>query len=227
MKFVITGDMHGEYSRFDYLMREGEETLSADDILIACGDFGFVFLDNEREHKIFDMIAEKPYTICFCDGNHENFAVLNAYPIEQWNGGKIHRIRQNIIHLMRGQVYTINGKKFFTFGGAYSIDRYMRKLNYSYWNEEIPNGDEYKEATENLKKVDNKVDYIITHTAPREIIRRMGHEPDMHDMELTGFLEWIEYEVDFKRWFFGHWHIDKEVADKFRAIYYDYLELEE
>ena len=71
---------------------------------------------------------------------------------------------------MRGQVYTINGKKIFTFGGAYSIDRYMRKLNYSYWSKEIPNNDEYKEATENLKKVDNKVDYIITHTAPREVI---------------------------------------------------------
>lgn len=221
MKIVITGDMHGEYSRFDYLMREG------DDILIVCGDFGFVFLDNEREQKILDMIAEKPYTVCFCDGNHENFAALNALPIEEWNGGKIHMIRQNIIHLMRGQVYTINGKRFFTFGGAYSIDRYMRKLNYSYWNEEIPNDAEYKEATENLKKVDNKIDFIITHTAPREIIRRMGHEPDMHDMELTGFLEWIEYEVDFKRWFFGHWHIDKEVTDQFRAVYFDHITLGE
>lgn len=225
MKIVITGDMHGEFSRFDYLMRQGEETLSADDILIVCGDFGFVFLDNEREHKILDMIAEKPYKVCFCDGNHENFAVLNALPVEEWNGGKIHRIRQNIIHLMRGQVYTINGKRFFAFGGAYSIDRYMRKLNHTFWNEEIPNGDEYKEATENLKKVDNKVDYIITHTAPREIIRRMGHEPDMHDMELTGFLEWVMCEIDFKQWFFGHWHTDEKVSDKFRAIYFDYITL--
>ena len=43
MKIVITGDLHGEFSRFDYLMRERSETLSADDILIVCGDFGFVF----------------------------------------------------------------------------------------------------------------------------------------------------------------------------------------
>lgn len=218
--------MHGEYSRFDYLMREGEETLAADDILIVCGDFGFVFLNNEREKKILDMIAEKPYTVCFCDGNHENFAVLNTLPVEEWNGGKIHRIRQNIIHLMRGQVYTINGKRFFTFGGAYSIDRYMRKLNYTYWDEEIPNGDEYKEAIENLKKVDNKVDYIITHTAPREIIRRMGHEPDMHDMELTGFLEFVMYETSFGRWFFGHWHTDQEIGGKFRTIYFDQVSIE-
>lgn len=227
MKIIVTGDLHGEYSRFDLLMREGAETLSADDILIVCGDFGFVFLNNEREKRILDMIAQRPYTIAFCDGNHEDFAALNALPVEFWNGGKIHKIRKNIIHLMRGQVYTIGGKRFFTFGGAYSIDRYMRQLNYSYWNEELPNNSEYQEAADNLKKVGYHVDYIISHTAPREIIRRMGHEPDPHDMELTGFLEWVMYETSFGRWFFGHWHTDKEIDDKFRAIYFDYVTIGE
>jgi hypothetical protein len=47
---------------------------------------------------------------------------LNAYPVEEWHGGKVHKIRPSVIHLMRGQVYELQGKKFFTFGGAQSHD---------------------------------------------------------------------------------------------------------
>ncbi len=85
--------------------------------------------------------------------------------------------------------------------------------------------DEYRAATQNLKEAGNSVDLILTHTAPREIIRRMGRFPDDHDGELTGFLEWIMYEVKFKKWFFGHWHLDKKVDDRFRAVYFDVISL--
>lgn len=112
-------------------------------------------------------------------------------------------------------------------GGAYSIDRYMRKLNVSYWEEEKPNDAEYKEAGENLAKHGKSVDIIITHTAPREIIKRMGYSPDVHDMELTGYLEWVMYEVKFSRWFFGHWHEDREIDDRFRAVYMDVVSLDD
>ena len=183
----------------------------------------FFFNDNE-EKEYLDALAKKPYNILWVDGNHENFDVINEYPAEMWNGGKIHRIRENIIHLMRGQVFTIENKKFFTMGGAYSIDRYMRKKGISWWPQELPSDEEYKEATENLLKNDD-IDYIISHTAPREIIRRMGYYPDPHDMELTGFLEWIMYECDFKHWYFGHWHEDKKVTDKFTTLYFDVVKI--
>ena len=39
-------------------------------------------------------------------------------PVEIWNGGKIHRIKDSVIHLMWGQIYTIDGYKFFEMGGA-------------------------------------------------------------------------------------------------------------
>ena len=69
------------------------------------------------------------------------------------------------------------------------------------------------------------VDYIITHTLPREMILRLGKYPDAHDMELTGFLEWIMYEVDFKHWYCGHWHDDKELNDQFTILWFDVKEL--
>ena len=218
----ITGDTHGEQGRFNELAAEhGETTWTDKDYLIVCGDFGYLFLNNSLENIFLNHLEEKPYTICFCDGNHENFDALNEFPVEIWNGGKVHRIRKNVIHLMRGQVYEIDGKKILTFGGAYSRDRYNRKEGYSFWREEIPNDSEYKEATENIKANNYEVDYIITHTAPTEIIRRMGKFPDPHDMELTGFLEWIMYNVKFKKWFFGHWHDEREINEKFRAMLFD------
>lgn len=217
----ITGDTHGEQARFSPAAMPGEDRWGKDDTLIVCGDFGFLFANDERENAFLDKLSEKPYTICFCDGNHENFPAIYAYPQEEWNGGKVHHIRENIFHLMRGQVFEMDEKRIFTMGGAYSIDKYMRKDGLSWWREELPTNEEYREATQNLRETGNDVDYIITHTAPREMIRRMGKYPDMHDAELTGFLEWIMYEVKFKKWFFGHWHTDEEFDERFRALWFD------
>ena len=217
----ITGDTHGDHLRFIENNMPGEDQWTKEDYLIVCGDFGYVFSDSKRENDFLDLLASKPYTICFCDGNHENFPRIYRYPEQTWNGGRVHRIRQNIVHLMRGQVFEICGKKILAMGGAYSIDKYMRINGLSWWKEELPNNVEYREATNSIKECDYKVDYIVTHTAPREIIRRMGKHPDEHDMELTGFLEWIMYEVKFKKWFFGHWHTDREIGDQFRAVWMD------
>lgn len=59
----------------------------------------------------------------FIDGNHENFDKLYSYPVETWYGGKVHKI---VIHLMRGEVYSIEGSSIFVMDGGYSIDKYRR-----------------------------------------------------------------------------------------------------
>ncbi len=218
----ITGDLHGDINRFSDEFLPNQSEWTEQDYLIVCGDFGFIFFDNEREKEKLDLLEKKPFNILFVDGNHENFNALYKYPVEDFCGGKTHKIRKNIRHLMRGQCFTIEGKTFFTMGGAYSIDRAMRQKNVSYWDAEMPNNEEYKEASDTIFKNNNKFDFIITHTAPRMIIRFLGYYPDFHDMELTGYLEWVEYSCEFKKWFFGHFHEDESLLDeKFRAMYYD------
>ena len=108
-------------------------------------------------------------------------------------------------------------------GGAYSIDKHLRKEGYSWWSDEKPNDAEYKEAINNLRANNMEVDYVITHTAPAEIIRRMGYIPDPHDAELTGFLEWIMYEVKYKEWFFGHWHEDRDYDRNLHGLWLDVM----
>ncbi len=229
----ITGDTHGEQARFRELYEQGEKDWDENDILIVTGDFGYIFSDDAEERLFLKELEKKPYTICFCDGNHENFPAIAQYPCEEWNGGKVHRICKNILHLMRGQVYTIEGKTFFTMGGAYSIDRYMRREGYSFWCEELPSEEEYSEAIRNLKAHAYRVDYIITHTASTKTIidmlsqlKKLTHEKYMEitharDLRLTDFFEWIRDSVSYTKWFFGHWHEDTEVDERHRAIYFD------
>ena len=223
----ITGDTHGEQGRFFQLSEAGEATWTEEDILIVCGDFGFIYADSAEERIFLNELEKKPYTICFCDGNHENFPAIYSYPCEQWNGGKIHRIRKNVLHLMRGQIFTIDGQRFFTMGGAYSRDKEMRIEGRSWWREELPNGEEYREAIANLEKCGKSVDYVITHTAPKELILRMGRYPDPHDAQLTGFFDWILYEIEYKQWFFGHWHTDAQQDQNHRALWFDVVRLGE
>ncbi|MBE6664909.1 MAG: metallophosphoesterase [Ruminococcaceae bacterium] len=217
---LVTGDTHGEQNRFNEILSQAKRN----DIILICGDCGLLFHDLITEHIFLNKLEKEPYSICFCDGNHENFSAIYRYPCEEWNGGKVHRIRNNIFHLMRGQVFTIEGKKIFTMGGAYSVDKYMRTENVSWWKEELPTNEEYAEAVKNLKANDFSVDYIISHTAPREIIRRMGANPDFaKDSELTGFLEWVMYETKYRKWFFGHWHKDEQIDEKHRAVWFDLI----
>lgn len=188
----ITGDTHGEQNRILYI--EKKTGIKKGDHLIVCGDFGYIFFNNLTENNFLNDLEKRPYTIAFCDGNHENFDAINSYPTETWNGGKVHRIRKNVVHLMRGQVFEIDGKKFFTMGGAYSIDKYRREENISWWKDELPSDEEYKEASISLEK-NGKFTYI-----PREF--KECFEYDVLVFDLSGealFLKEADFEELIKR----------------------------
>ena len=178
MMIYVTGDTHGELSRFSESCMPGESKWTKDDKLIICGDFGFVWHNrtNIAGYKInqdaLDSLEKRPYEILFVDGNHENFDELYKYPVTEKYGNEVHKIRKNIYHLQRGRIYTIEGKTFFTFGGAYSIDKPMRRVGFSWWEQELPTNAEYHLASNSLKSANFAVDYIISHTAPRTIIPR-------------------------------------------------------
>ena len=74
---------------------------------------------------------------------------------------------------MRGQVFTINSKKFFTFGGASSIDIARRTENIDWWRDELPNYREMNEGLENLEKHNFEIDYILTHTCSAHSIENL------------------------------------------------------
>ena len=215
MSIFVTGDTHGVQNR----ILEIESKIPEGSTIIVCGDWGHLFFNDKSENEFLDDLERRQFIYCFVDGNHENFPAIYSHPVENWNGGLIHRIRSNIVHLMRGEIFEIENKKILVFGGAYSVDRAMRVPGLSWWPQELPNDDEYKNAQENLAKADYKVDYILTHTAPLNTICIMGYEPSIRELELNNFFQWISERVECKRWYFGHWHQDRTVLPKHTAVF--------
>ena len=117
-----TGDTHGNFLRFRPENFPEQENMTKNDYVIICGDFGGVWDGSKKERQTLDWLESLPFTVLFVSGNHENFDLLKKLPVEEWHGGKVQFIRPHVIHLLRGQVFEIEGYTFFTMGGASSHD---------------------------------------------------------------------------------------------------------
>ena len=134
-RIFITGDKHRTFVPLFWLAEK--ETLHPSDVMIIAGDAGYVW-DKDYIYDMESLQQVFPGTIAFVDGNHENHAMLNEFPVEKWNGGNVHRVGERVFHLMRGEIYDIYEKKFFVFGGARSVDKDRRTEGVSWWKEEEP-----------------------------------------------------------------------------------------
>ncbi len=222
MSFIISGDTHGtiDLRKIVLFFNEHENEYTSDDYLIICGDVGACGFSASDEAEACRVLRELPVTTLFVDGNHENFEQLNSYGVDIWNGGKVHFVESKIIHLMRGQVFDIDGTRFFAFGGAHSIDKNLRAEGITWFPEEIPTREEYEEGWNNLERVDFQVDYILSHTGPREVVAAMGYgELSDDEVELRQYLQRVADNTEFTAWYFGHFHEDTEVEDTFFCLY--------
>lgn len=248
MSIFITGDVHGDFRRFKKEIFYQQAELSKEDYVIITGDFGGVWDGSPNEQHRLNWLEARPFTTLFVSGNHENFDMLAQLPVEDWHGGKIQRVRPSVIHLMRGQIYNIEGKKFFTMGGASSHDisggilepddpkfRQKRKrleisgalyrVNHrSWWAAELPSDAEYQTARANLEANGWQVDYIITHCCPTSVQVELSGEAFKPD-HLTDFLDEIARKCQFKYWFHGHYHDNGVIQGKFVLLYEQIVEL--
>ena len=220
----VTGDTHVNLdiqklnSRF---FKEGKN-LTKDDYVIICGDVGLTWDRSSEVQYWKKWLNDKPWTTLFCDGNHENFDELYTFPLEKWNGGNIRKISDSIFYLNRGDIFTLQGKKFFVMGGATSIDKKWRIEGKSWWKEEMPNYQEMEYAIDNLEKNNWKVDYVITHSAPSNVLYQLN--PSFQRDNLTDFLYEIYKKLEYDNWYFGHYHVD-QTFDKHRCLYLDTVKI--
>ena len=240
----ITGDTHGNWiRRLNSNAFPEQKDMTKDDYVIICGDFG-LWHDTKDERYRLDWLEKKPFTTLFVDGNHSNFDRLNAYSVEEWNGGKVHKIRPSVIHLMRGEVFNLHNKTFFAFGGASSHDisdgildskdkhwskkaealekqgKYMYRIKgLSWWEEELPSDKEMNNGLMNLEKNNWNVDYIITHSPSASILALLGAQRLYEQDKLTQYLQNIRVHTEYKRHFRGHMHINKAMNEKDILLY--------
>ena len=214
----ITGDIHGDRKRLSWLKLRN---LKEGDTLIICGDFGFLWDNSTAEQNYLMALGKRKYNICFIDGTHENFEILNGYPVTAWKGGKVHRISDNIFHLMRGQIFTIDGLRIFTMGGGESPDLDYRIEEKTWLKEETPSKAELLEAANNLENVNCKIDVILTHE-PSGIIKdflKLGNNEPIHVTTLNAYFDELSKCSTFDRWFFGSLHLDKYISNSYIGVH--------
>ena len=233
-RVFITGDTHCpiDIHKLNSKNFPIGNTLTKSDILIICGDGGFVWSGDKRDKWWINWISDKPWTTVYVDGNHENHPLLSLYPVVDFYGAKAHEISDSLFHIKRGEIMTINDEKYFCFGGAFSHDVEFRTENVDWWQDELPNKEEIKNAVDNLTKYNNKVNYIITHDIPLSLNKLFGYDrqPDMkrydqsYRVDICKFLQKIYDSIKFDNWFAGHYHINSKL-DRINILYDDIIEL--
>jgi predicted phosphodiesterase len=228
MSIYVTGDIHGYPIRFEQSKLEAMGLkLTENDKVIICGDFGLPWYRDAEEECCLDWLEAKPFEILFVDGNHENFDLLNALPVEERYGGKVRKLRNNVFHLMRGEVYEIEGKTFFTFGGATSVDKHMREEQVDWWQEEVFCEAERLNAIRHLERTGNEVDCVITHTVPRRFLANLSVNLQNADTcPVSEFLDELSCKIKCEKWYFGHFHTDAQINEKFTCVYENVEEIE-
>ena len=216
----ITGDTHGDID-YNKLLSLKEKNLSYDDFLIICGDAGICWSPLDLQYFL-DLYNDIGCTIIYVDGNHENFVMLNQCQLVEYHGALMHQIDEHIFHVLRGEIMTLEGKTFLCIGGAVSIDKIYRTPYLSWWPEEEITYHDIDNALSNLEKVNNKVDYVITHCCDSHtVIKAFGYRKDI----CTDQLSFIDKIVDYKHWYFGHYHEDRNIDDKKTCLYNDIVSI--
>ena len=228
MGLYITGDKHQDYNRLFSKIELGK--LNENDTIIVLGDMGLFWRHDKKDANEIIKFYEENYTcnLYFIDGNHENFKILNSLE-EDENG--MGYVSEHIRHLKRGRRYIIDGKSFLTIGGADSVDKFRRTEGLSWWKEEAITDEDISRVKETY------YDYILTHTCPTKIFNEnkiylctLGNivdddNPDFHisGNQLDKILK--NKNINFGHWYFGHYHQDIHINDKFTCLYHSLEEL--
>jgi hypothetical protein len=220
----VVGDTHG----FGFDMRKikkawsEQKSLTKDDVLIQLGDAGFIWYPigtNPDQEYWCNWLATRNYTLLVVLGNHENMDEIEGLPECEMFGGRVQYYESvgrfgtgRIYFAKRGEIYEINGKKFWSFGGALSTDKDYRTPGISWWEGELPTLQEFEHGMKSLDKVEWEVDYVISHTFPVTIIGDIIHRTPYTEGKFTCPVAEYFFEIynrlQFKEWHGGHLHED-------------------
>lgn len=225
-RVFISGDRHGDLSFLPnfVLYHQPDEN----DFLIFLGDLGVNYYLNKTDKKKKDKLAELPCKIICLHGNHEaRPSSISSYQLIYVELLKcncwVEPAYPNILFPEDGLMY-INDYSFLVMGGAYSVDKEYRIMRGYQWFADEQMDEATKERILELSK-DLKVDYVLSHTAPESEEPRYlflrGLDQSKIDKSMEIFLDKIKKNVSFNHWFFGHYHDNKRLNNKFTILFDD------
>lgn len=233
-RIFITGDQHGNTDNIIYL--NFKEKLSENDLVISLGDFGVPYWSAKKKTKldmeIFEVFNQFHTNFAIIQGNHsKRFERVKWFKQTKFCNGNSFYFQKypNFHFLQNGEVYTINDMNFLVIGGGYSVDKYIRIAKGWTWEPEEKLNDEEKTKIRNLISANINYDFVLTHVAPLELqptwlfldfVDQSKVETDEEE-----FLSEVREKINYKGWFFGHYHGDYIVGDKEYLLYNDYIQI--
>lgn len=196
-------------------------SLTKNDIVIILGDAGLVWDGSKTDMYWRKWLNDKPWTTFCVLGNHENYNLIEQIPIVDKFGGKVRQVESSIFYAVSGEIYNFNEKKALVVNGADSIDREFRKPNISWWEQEQITEDSVIKAKKSLKKVNDKIDLLLTHTGGSLVTNYLGFVPTTSDLLLDQIIAVIKGNY---RHLLGHYHVDMSFDNK-RIMYDDIIEI--
>lgn len=218
----ITGDMHGDKRTFKDVM--GRVTCKSENTLIVLGDLGANYYLNKTDKKFKKIISEYNINLFVVRGNHdanpanvENIQIIEKYG----NEGYYEPEFPNIFYAKNGNIYTIENNTFLVLGGAYSVDKWYRlEKGYKWFDDEQMTDDEKDEF---WNKNITKVDTILSHTCPYGDMPKhlflIQIDQSTVDNSMEVFLDEVKNKIEYKNWFFGHFHADEKIEENMYMLY--------
>lgn len=222
-----TGDIHGSAAEVIAFCNKME--LTEDDIVILLGDVGANYFGNWRDTDIKAELQELPPTFFCIHGNHEmRPSTIPTYLTKEWNGGTVWYEEEypSLLFAKDGELFTLDGQTHLVLGGAYSVDKYYRlSRGYGWWEDEQPSEEIKAACQRRIEACGHVVDIVLSHTCPYKYIPREAFLPminqDSVDDSTERWLDSIGDSLTYKRWYCGHWHINKRI-DKMHFLFHDF-----
>lgn len=226
MSIYVTGDTHGDFRHIAQFCKSMD--IKQEDIMIVLGDAGLNYYDDLRDAMRKQDVSRIPVTFFFVHGNHEiRSENVDGYELIDWHGGKVWRQSQypRLNFAQDGEIYDLAGKQILAIGGAYSIDKdYRLAMGYRWFPDEQPSAEIKTRVERKLGEVEWKVDVVLSHTCPRKYEPTECFLPNVNqsmvDKSTEDWLDKIEDRLDYKRWYCGHWHTNKQI-DRIEFLFHN------
>ena len=236
MKFLITGDTHGNFTRFENF-NPGTEPVA----VIILGDAGFNFYLNKTDWKNKRHTAGFNIVFYCVRGNHEE-RPQNIPSMElMWDDavkGYVYMELEfpHIRYFCDGGEYLINGRRTLVIGGAYSIDKWYRLSgrledteHWTGWFKDEQLTIREKERIDFIT-LGEHYDLVLSHTCPlswepRDLFLNFVDQSQV-DKSMEQWLDSLKEHIKWDIWLFGHYHADRIERPFVEMYFHDIEELD-
>lgn len=229
MKFLITGDIHGNPARFEH----GD--YDADTAIIILGDAGCNYYLDKRDKELKEKLNNIGCRFYLVRGNHEARpedvqGIKLEYDDEVQGFVYVEPAFPNIRYFKDGDDYVINGFQTLVIGGAYSVDKFYRlKKGWRWFENEQLNKEEMEHITNWV--IGSNYDLVLTHTCPLDWeptdLFIGGIDQSTVDTSMEVWMNKLKDIFFWKVWLFGHFHTDRKVKRGVELCYWRIESLED